>query len=531
MQNHVIRESLFVIRFLRLTINDSRLTKNVSLFLPILFFSFAGCASSFPADPSFVVAIEAAPTQFDPRLATDAYSERIGQLLFSRLLRSDATGQKVPDLAERWEVEGETVYTFYLKKNARFHDGHPLTSEDVRYTFESILNPAFASPHRKNFDMISRIETPDAATVRFILKKPHAPFLNEMTKGIVPKHLAEKGPGALSSHPVGSGPFRFVRYDSDDAVELAAFSDYFEGAPAIPRLLFRIIPEDSVRLLELEKGNIDLLQNAFPPDALPRLRKNPRLKIIQAPSTTYTYLGFNLKDPILQNRSVREAMALSINRDEITEHLFKGLARPARGLLSPSHWAYTDSAKVYSYDPEQAKKRLDEAGFPDPPGPAPRFHLIHKTSQNELARRVVEVIQRQLSEVGITVTIRNYEWGTFYGDIKSGNFQIFTLSWVGVDDPDIYYNLFHSGSIPPNGANRVHYRNLRIDQLLEAGRITLDPEKRKVIYSEVQQIIADDLPYASLWHTMNVAVMKKEVEGFKLYPDGDFYSLKEVRRK
>jgi peptide/nickel transport system substrate-binding protein len=499
-------------------------------FLLILLFSFAGCTSSLPADPAFVVAIEAAPTQFDPRLATDAYSERIGQLLFSRLLRADTAGQKVLDLAERWEVEGETIYTFHLRKNVRFHDDHPLTSEDVRYTFESLLDPAFASPHRKNFDMISRIETPDAATVRFILKKPHAPFLNEMTKGIVPKHLAEKGPGALSSHPVGSGPFRFVRYDPDDAVELAAFSDYFEGAPAIPRLLFRIIPEDSVRLLEMEKGNIDLLQNAFPPDALPRLQQNPRLKMIQAPSTTYSYLGFNLKDPILQNRAVREAIALSINRDEITEHLFKGLARPARGLLSPSHWAYTDSAKTYRYDPEQAKKRLDEAGFPDPPGSAPRFHLIHKTSQNELARRVVEVIQRQLSEVGIAVTIRNYEWGTFYGDIKSGNFQIFTLSWVGVDDPDIYYNLFHSASIPPNGANRVQYRNPRIDALLEAGRITLDPEKRKAIYTEVQQIIADDLPYASLWHTMNVAVMKKEVEGFRLYPDGDFYGLKEARR-
>lgn len=499
-------------------------------FFFFLLFFFAGCTSPPPADPPFVVAIEAAPTQFDPRLATDAYSERIGQLLFSRLLRSDPTGRKVGDLAERWELDGETVYTFHLKKNVRFHDGHPLTSEDIRYTFESILDPAFASPHRKNFEMISGIETPDAATIRFILKRPHAPFLTEMTRGIVPKHLAEKDPAAFSSHPIGSGPFQFVRYDPDDAVELAAFSDFFEGAPAIRRLLFRIIPEDSVRLLELEKGNIDLLQNAFPPDALPRLRQNARLKIIQAPGTTYTYLGFNLKDPILQNRAVREAIALAINRDEITEHLFKGLARPAAGLLSPSHWAYTDAVKTYRYDPDQAKKRLDEAGFPDPPGASPRFNLIHKTSQNELARRVVEVIQRQLAQVGIEVTIRNYEWGTFYGDIKSGNFQTFTLSWVGVDDPDIYSNLFHSESIPPNGANRVFYRNPRLDRLVEAGRVILDPEKRKAIYKEVQQLVAEDLPYLSLWHTMNVAVMKKEVEGYILYPDGDFYALKEARR-
>ena len=500
-------------------------------FLIFLLFLSAGCASPLPADSPFVVAIESAPTQLDPRLATDAYSERIGQLLFSRLIRSDPAGRKIGDLAERWEREGENIYTFHLKKNVRFHDGHPLTSDDVRYTFESILDPALASPHRKNYEILSRIETPDAATIRFILKRPHAPFLTEMTRGIVPRHLAEKNPGAFSSHPIGSGPFRFIRYDPDDAVELAAFSDYFDGVPAIRRLLFRIIPEDSVRLLEMEKGNIDLLQNAFPPDALPRLQQNPRLKIIQAPSTTYTYLGFNLKDPILQNRSVREAVALAINRDEITEYIFKGLARPAAGLLAPSHWAYASSIKNNRYDPDRSKKQLDEAGFPDPPGPAPRFSLVHKTSQNELARRVAEVIQQQLSQVGIEVTIRNYEWGTFYGDIKSGHFQLFTLSWVGVEDPDIYYNLFHSESIPPNGANRVFYRNPRLDRLLEAGRVTLDPEKRRAIYEDVQQIVAEDLPYVSLWHTMNVAVMKKEVDGYILYPDGDFYGLKEAQRK
>ncbi|MBI3803676.1 MAG: ABC transporter substrate-binding protein [Nitrospirae bacterium] len=501
----------------------------LSLFLCLPF--AAACTPPPPAETPFTVAIESAPTQFDPRLATDAYSERIGQLLFSRLIRSDPTGQKVGDLAERWEREGETVYTFHLKRNVRFHDGHPLTAEDVRYTFESILDPRIASPHRKNYEVIARIETPDDTTVRFILKQPHAPFLTELTRGIVPKHLAEKEAGAFAAQPVGSGPFRFVRYDPDDAVELAAYPDYFGGPPAVRRLLFRIIPEDSVRLLELEKGNIDLLQNAFPPDALTRLQQNPRLKIISAPSTTYTYLGFNLKDPILRNRSVREAIALAINRDDITEHLFKGLAHPAAGLLSPSHWAYADAVAHYSYNPDLAKKRLDEAGYPDPPGPANRFKLIHKTSQNELSRRVVEVIQRQLADVGIEVEIRNHEWGTFYGDIKSGNFQLFTLSWVGVDDPDLYYNLFHSESTPPNGANRVAYKNPRLDRLVESGRTTLDPEKRKKIYEAVQQIVAEDLPYVSLWHTDNIVVMKKEVEGYILYPDGDFYSLTEVRRK
>ena len=503
--------------------------------VPLLFFiwifSLGGCApSKAPGDPPFVVAIESAPTQFDPRFATDAYSERIGQLLFSRLIRTDPAGRMIPDLAERWEVEEGTRYTFYLKKQVRFHDGRPLTAEDVRYTYESMLDPALASPHRKGYEIIDRIETPDLFTVRFILSKPHAPFLTELTRGIVPKHLAQNGPASFSSHPVGSGPFNLARNDPDDAVELSAYPGYFEGPSPTRRLLFRIIPEDAVRLLEMEKGNLDLIQNAFPPDALPRLKANPRLKIMQATGSTYSYLGFNLKDPILRDRQVREAIAFSINREEITEHIFKKLAHPATGLLPPSHWAYSPAVTDYSYQPDRARRLLDEAGYPDPEGPAPRFRLTHKTSQNELARRVVEVIQRQLSLVGIAVEIRSYEWGTFYADIKSGNFQLFTLSWVGIQDPDIYYNVFHSGSVPPNGSNRGFYANAAVDRLVEEARGALDAEKRKTLYAEVQKIISEDLPYASLWHADNVAVMKKEVEGYTLYPDGDFYSLKEVRK-
>jgi peptide/nickel transport system substrate-binding protein len=505
----------------------------VPLFLYILSgvgFSFwlVGCTPSPSGELPFVVAIDSAPTQLDPRFATDAYSERIGQLLYSRLLRSDPTGQTIPDLAERWEIEDAIRYTFYIKKNVRFHDGQPLTAEDVRYTYESMLDPALGSPHRKSYEIIDRIETPDLYTIRFILRKPYAPFLTEMRRGIVPKQIAEKG---LSSGPlVGSGPFTLVRNHSDDAVELSAYRDYFDGAPPTRRLLFRVIPEDSVRLLEMEKGNIDLIQNAFPPDALPRLQANPRLKIVQSPGSTYSYLGFNLKDPVLRDRRVREAIALSINREEITEYIFKKLAHPATGLLPASHWAYSPSASAYPYQPEQAKRLLDEAGYPDPEGSAPRFNLIHKTSQNELARRVAEVLQRQMALVGIAVEIRSYEWGTFYADIKSGNFQLFTLSWVGIQDPDIYHNVFHSGSIPPNGSNRGFYQNAAVDRLVEEARVELNGEKRKALYAEVQEIVSRDLPYVSLWHTDNVAVMKKEVEGYTLYPDGDFYSLKEVRK-
>ncbi len=497
---------------------------NLSL---LIFLLTAACAAPPPAHLSpFVVAIESAPTQLDPRLATDAYSERIGQLLFSRLIRINSFGEITPDLAKKWEIKRETTYIFHLKEGVSFHDGTPLTSEDVRYTYESILDTAWVSPHRKMYNVIDRIETPDAATVRFILKKPHAPFLYSLTRGIVPKHAASIP--SFSIHPLGSGPFYFVQNDPDHAIALSAYSNYFGGAPRISRLLFRIIPEESVRLLELEKGNIDLIQNAFPPDAFPRLRRNRRFKMMHAPGTTYSYMGFNLRDPILKDIRVRRAIALAINREEIAKYIFKGLALPADGLLPPSHWAYSSKVATYSYNPEIAKRLLDEAGHRAHSGP--RFTLTHKTSQNELARRVVEVLQQQLAEIGIKVDIRSHEWGTFYGDIKRGNFQMFTLSWVGVEDPDIYYNVFHSQSVPPDGSNRGHYQNAAIDQLVEKGRLTFDRNSRKMVYAKVQKILSEELPYVSLWHTENVAVMKKEVQGYTLYPDGDFYSLKDVYR-
>jgi len=474
-----------------------------------------------------VIALDAAPQQLDPRFATDAYSERIDHLLFSALVKVDKEGEIVPDLAERWEIKDDTRYIFYLRNNVHFHDGHRLTAEDVQYTYESILDEKTASPHKKTYEIIKRIETPNPTTIHFILEKPHAPFLADISRGIIPKHLVEQSLDQFSARLIGSGPFSFVSYEPDHAVELRAFPDYFGGKPSLERLLFRIIPEDSTRLLELSKGNIDLLQNAFPPDAVPRLQKNPQLKIMMAPSTTYSYLGFNLSDPILKNKRVRQAIAYAIDKEKITKYIFRDFAIPTSGLLTERHWAHVPT-KGIAYDPKKALQLLDEAKrFPDTSGT--RIHLTYKTSQNELSRRVAEVIQAQLARCGIAVTIKSYEWGTYYSDIKSGNFQMFSLSWVGVSDPDIYYDLFHSQSFPPNGSNRVRYQNKRIDQLVEAGRVLIDKDKRKSIYKEVQEILADELPYISLWHTQNVAVMKKEVVGYTLYPNGDFVSLKEVQ--
>jgi peptide/nickel transport system substrate-binding protein len=500
------------------------------LFISLIALLSISCSfspSNHPDKASFVVAIDSAPTQLDPRFATDAYSERIDHLLFRSLIRIGPHEEILPDLAKQWEVDGNS-YTFTLHENILFHDKSPLTSEDVRYTYESILNPETESPHRKGYEMIERIETPAPAVVRFILKENYAPFLSILTRGIIPKRLVTTDPERFAKQLVGSGPFVFVSYEPDHAVTLRANLDY--PVPPTMDLLFRIIPEESTRLLALEKGVIDLLQNATPPDALPRLLKNPLLKVVQAPSTTYSYLGFNLSDPVLKQQKVREAIAHAIDKEAMTKHLFRGLVTEADSLFTNRHWAFAKT-KATPYDPSLSEALLEEAGFPYQKAFGGRLRLTYKTSQNELGRRVAEVIQSQLSRVGILVTIRSFEWGTFYADVKSGNFQLFSLSWVGVHDPDIYTDLFHSESVPPNGSNRVRYNNSRVDLLLSRGRILLDQTERAAVYREVQEILAEELPYVSLWHPQNVAVMKKEVMGYTLYSNGDFYSLKDVRRR
>lgn len=476
-----------------------------------------------------VVGLESNPTNLDPRLSTDAASSRIDDLLFNRLFRKDPNGEPVKDLVEKWEQPDPLTYVFRIRKGVRFHDGRLLDARDVQYTFESLLDPSLGSPLRGSYQMISSIESPDPWTVVFKLQEPFASFLVNLDMGILPRPESAK-PEGDPTPMVGSGPFCFVSWDHGSEVRLRANADYYEGAPRIREVRFKIVPDNTVRILELKKGAVHLLVNEIEPEVLPSLEKDPRFIVEKRQGTNYSYLGFNLRDPILKSLKVRQAVACAINREDIIKYLLGGLAAPATGVLSPLNWAYDPDVTTVPFDPQKAKRLLDEAGYPDPDGEGPkeRFSLSYKTSQNELRRRIGEAMQSQLDEIGIEMQIRSYEWGTFYSDIKKGNFQIYTLTWVGVTDPDIYSYLFASQSTPPTGANRGYYRNPEVDRLLKQGRVTQDRNKRKSIYGQVQRILARDLPYVSLWYSVNVAVMDSRIRGFQLFPDGSLISLKNV---
>jgi peptide/nickel transport system substrate-binding protein len=479
--------------------------------------------------PDYLVAgIESYPLQLDPRYATDANSVRVGNLIYNALLRADETGELRPELAENWRVLDDRTYIFELRKNMNFHDGRPLTAADVKFTYESILEPNSRSPKRSLVKPLQSIETIAPHQLEFRLLSPHAPFVEQFTLGIVP---AGSPPAHQARHPpAGSGPFRLAGMESGESITLAANPNYWNGKPRLSGLQFRSVPDAMVRVLEFKKGSIDFMQNDIEPDMLPWLAKNTDAEIGAHDGTTYQYIGINLTHPILRNVKVRQALACAVDRDSVIRHLLKGTVTKANGLLAPSNWAYDGSVELWPHDPARAKRLLDEAGFPDPDGdgPLPRFRLSFKTTHIDLRRRIAEAFKEQLQQVGIELEVRSYEWATFFSDVKKGNFHLYSLAWVGVMDPDIFYQIFHSASVPPGGDNRGRYRNAEVDRLLEAGRKLTDRERRKLIYAQAQKILAADLPYVPLWWWKNVIVKRPAIRGFVPYPDGELVSLQKV---
>lgn len=505
----------------------SRKTALIISFI-LLALPFTHCQEKTITRNDLVIALDKEPATMDPRMAVDAVSWKVVQLLYNGLLKKDHSSRLVPDLAENWEMPDEKTYIFHLRKGVKFHDGTTLTARDVCYTFWSMMKPGSKSPRKGAYRQVEKVEALDDYTVMFKLKKPFSPFLINVAIGIVPERTAEKMGDDFGRHPVGTGPFELKRWVEGQRLELAAFEDHFDGPPKIKNLTIRIIPDDTTRYLELKKGKIDFLQNLLPPDTVQTLKPDGPFTVLKKEGTNYEYIGFNLRDPILSKRKVRVAIAHSLDIDSMIKYLMKGLATPATGLLYPGHWAYEPDVERYGYNPDLAEKLLNEAGFPRKKD-GYRFAIEYKTTQRDLSVRKAEVIQNQLAKVGIKLKIVRLDWSAFFAAVRRGDFQMYSLQWVGITEPDIYYYVFHSDSFPPNGANRGHYYNPEVDRLIEEGRTTHDMDKRKKIYSKIQKIIARDLPYISLWYQVNVAVMKKGLGGYTLYPAGDFTALKEIR--
>jgi ABC-type transport system substrate-binding protein len=480
--------------------------------------------SSKPDPNTLVMIIESSPTNLDPRVGLDAQSERIDDLIFDDLFTRDAHLNVAPGLAERWETPDPLTYIFHLHQGVKFHDGRPLTARDVKWTFDSLLEGKIRSTKSAVYRFVDRIDASDDYTVTFHLKEPFATLLwnlSDGAMGIVPYGSGDE----ISRHPVGSGPFRFVSAEQDKEVVVARNDAYWGEQARLQSVRFIVVPDTTTRALELRNGSADIAINAFPSDMVLTLERDPNLAVLHAPGTVLAYMAFNLRDPILKDTRVRQALAYAIDRRPMLEYLQRGFARPAKSVLPPESWAYNGDVPSYDHNPERARQLLEQAGYPEVNGV--RFHLTMKASTEESTRLMAAVLQQQLREVGIALDIRTFEFATFFSDVTHGLFQLYSLRWIGGnEDPDIFEYVFHSAKFPPNGANRGYFADPRVDALIDQARHEPDQNTRKQLYAEIQRALAEQVPYIDLWYFDNVLVHSRRVGNLTLNPSGNYDFLK-----
>lgn len=491
-------------------------------------------------DDTLVMLFDATIDQVDPRFEIGNNEQKISRLIAPGLTTvARPSLEPAPALAESWQQRDERTWDVTLRPGLRFSDGTPLTSADVVYTYESVLDPATGSSYRSNFaERFARVEALDERRVRFHLVKPLATFLSDLDFGIVSEAGARRGENGHfpDKRVIGAGAYRLVAIEPERI--LLERNPYYHGPPArMPKVEIRIVRDANARALMLVGGSADLAQNALRLDLVDAVAGRARVRVASGPSAILSYMMMHNEDPVLRDVRVRRAIAHAIDRERIIAVKLGGRAVPATGLLPPSHWAYQPEVARYSYDPERARALLDQAGYPDPDGPggAPRLRLTYKTSADQFRLALARIIAAQLGEVGIEVEVRSFEFGTFFTDIKQGNYQLATMQTTAITEPDFYYAYFHSGRIPrpeaPHDNNRWRYRNPRIDELTDAGRSTADRDRRLAIYGEVQQILAAELPVIPLWHEDNIAVMNIAVDGYEILPHAGITGLASAHKR
>jgi peptide/nickel transport system substrate-binding protein len=490
--------------------------------LALIALALGSCAKDpAVAPPTYLQAdISVSPTSLDPRFATDAISERIDELIHQGMVRADRAGNFVGNLAQTIDRPAPTSLIFHLRRGVRFSDGRELTAFDVEYTYDSVRDPASQSLKRAAFAAMSSMRILDRYTIEMTTRQPYAPALAMATLGVIPT-----GTPVAAAHPdfapPGTGPFRLAHFERDEAVVLARNPYFPSAAGAASGIVFKVVPDATVRALELIEGVCDFTENdGVQPDLIPFFAAHRDLEVSESPGTTFQYLIFNFRDPRLRQLKLRRAIAYAIDRERIVSSMLRGTARVATGMLAPENWAYDGSGPRYSYDPAAARHLLEEAGY-RPGDPSLRF--VYKTTPE--GRRLAEVIQAMLLQVGIRLEIRTNEWATFYADLIRGNFDLASSQLVGINDPHQYYLIYDSKELPPRGMNRGAYDNPAMDRVVEAGDTTLDPVSRREIYARVQQLAAIDLPYVPLWWMDNVAVLNRRLRGFEPYPNGSLRSL------
>ena len=472
-------------------------------------------------------------------VTSDSASHSAANYIFNGLVRYDKNLKLEGELAESWEVDpnGKKI-TFRLRKNVKWHDNVPFSSDDVMFTYRKMIDPKTPTAYGEAFKQVRRVTNPDPHTVIVEYDKPYAPAMESWGLNILPKHLLEKYPDIKksplnTSRPIGTGPYRFVEWKPGEKIVFDANPDYFEGKPYITRVVTRIIPDQATMFLELKSGGID--QMTLTPlqyskqTETEEFRKNFRK--YRYLGFAYTYLGFRLDHPYFRDKRIRQAIAHAINKRELIDGVLFGLGQEVTGPYKPGHWVHNPDVRRYPHDPAKAKALFAEAGWkPGADGTMEKdgrkfTFTVLTNAGNESRSKTGAIIQQQLAAVGVKMEIRTLEWAAFINEfVKKRKFDALILGWQTGPEPD-QFDIWSSTKTGPDELNHVGFSNAEVDRLLEAGRRTFDMEKRKKAYFRIQEILAEEQPYVFLYAPEALPVVHKRFRGIEPAPAGIGYNF------
>ena len=461
-------------------------------------------------------------TSLDPHQGKETPAVEVTDQIFDTLTVVDAaTGELKPQLAESWEQNSDTSYTFHIRKGVKFHDGSEVKAEDVKFSLERAIASAAVS---YIVDFIDKVEVVDDYTVTVELKAPYAPALRNLSvpfSAIVPKAVVEADEEGFKLHPIGSGPYKFVEWKQGDSVTLERFDDYYAGPAQTQKLVMKVIPEAAQRTIALETGEVDLAYDLLPND-LEKVRSNSSLTLFEAPSLTCYYVSMNMNKAPFDDQKVRDAINYAIDRQLIIDTIASGSGEPADAIVAPAVFGYY-SPGAYEYNPEKAKELLAEAGF------ANGFTTSIWVNDNQTRVEVCQAIQAMLQDIGVTCSIEVMEFGSFISRTSAGEHDMGYFGWVtSTTDADYtYYSLEHSSQQGAAG-NRSFIGDPEVDKLVEAARTSADVSVREKAYQDLAIKLKEINNNAPIYYSTITAGSNAKVEGFVMDPIG-YHKLENVK--
>ena len=474
------------------------------------------------------IGLDVDPDSADFRLSTNTSAVRMRELVYDGLVYIKADYAPTALLAESWDNPDDKTWVFHLRKGVKFHNGTELKAADVKFTFDSILDPKTNAPGRANLSVIQKIEAVDDYTVRFTLASAFAPFLSYMNTGILSKAYADSG-ADLATKPMGTGPFKFVSWTKGSSISFEAFPDYWGGRPKLDKIDFKIVPDNSARVVAVESGDLDMVISPLSPQDVQRMAGKQGFVVERVPAAGYTYINLNCSDPVLSDVKVRQAISYLVNREQITATVYKGIGQVAKGPIPPGMWAYTADLPSYDYNATKAGQLLDEAGWKAGSdgkrvknGTPLTINLLTHTEDPD-RRTLIEALQAELTKAGITSATSVKDFNSLLPDLTAQKYQTVVIGWLGLSNPDAaMFRQFTDGG----SANYGKCVDPQVDSLIKQARTTLDQAKAKDMYAQAQKLVVQDAFYIFVQYQEVISIHKANLQGFQMNPITYFHSLR-----